>query len=186
MKKFTVIFYILLYGQSLFGVDLSPWLVIDNKTKLDMQINIASKFYLKDNQDNLMHFNLDDKDFENLDIYYSFHEDNNEKIYLNLECIVYCKAESQTILTSMLFCDEVLCNPVIESVTCTNLCLQLQTCCDRLKYSDSYITVQYDAKSGINLYAQPIPIYSKYLQKFKKIVQSLLVAALQATNSLPY
>lgn len=186
MKKFTVIFYILLYCQSLFGAKLSPWMIIDNKTKLDIQINITSKFYLKDNQENSISFNLEDKDFENLDIYYSFEKDTNEKIYLELEFIVNCKPESQTILTNMLTCDELACDPIIQSITCTNLCLQLQTYCDNIENNDRYVTVQYSPNYGINLQIQPISIYATYLQKLKKILQSILLTALQATNRLPY
>ena len=185
MKNFIVRICAFLFFAPIFAnPDLSPWLVIHNATKLDMEINTTGKCYLGDNPEKNLGFDFGDN--ENIDIYCSFEQDENEKNYLELQIVVDCAPESTTTINRMLLCNQTPCDLAIQSITCTNHCLQLQTFCNFSNEDLPHVTVDYQPDYGISIDAQQISTEPSYADKLKKMIQNTVLAILQAMRLLPY
>ncbi len=180
MKKVLFLLQILCFSSPIFSYfDLSPWIVINNNTKLELSCKIEATCNRADYEivcpgdlNEMIAFNY----FQN--------ENGNEMMTFTIS--FSCPAEQIITCNPMFYKDGVIINPEIKAVTFVHNYLQLSTFCNPTDVDQRYFAVEYNPKIGITTKAQPISIYVKCLNNFKKTIRHVILAALNATNWLPY
>lgn len=185
MKKLVVLIGMLLTGDIIIGSDnLSPWIVIENKTPFGMDCSIKAWFYGDDYQGDAITIVPDNN--RSLVIQYTqFHHDSD--LAAIMVTIMFSCNPYETKSINPLFADLVgLCNPKIQSVACTYESLQLTAQVKSPAESERYFSLQYHPKVGIVAKAQQIPWYMTLCSNLKQGIKNIILAALHAADWLPY
>ncbi len=187
IKKFYIL-YCLTVTTSAFSIfDESPWMIINNETDLDFVYEFKATCYPLDDEKIILSFN-DSDIFNNDDLYvqYNCEENEDEKQCIYFTISFTCPAKNRITLNSMFYKNDVMFLPEITSSLFTHQSLQITSLCDPVNTEQRYFFIEYQPDYGFISTATSIPIYIKSLSSFKQILQSMLTAALNATNSLPY
>ena len=186
MKKSIIYFFIFLLSLSThMYADKKHWISFNNTTKFDMECTIEGLCYLSDDHKNL-EVDFDANDDYNIFVECGLKTNIDGKDYIKVIITFDCNQQSTAVINSLLFCNNIPCDITIQSVACKNHRLQLQTFCNITKADQYKVILEYSPDYGIDLYPEKISFYATYAHKFKQILQNILLAALQATNYLPY
>ena len=184
MKRYVIyLVWALLISTTTFPFfDLSPWIVIDNTTKFDFICEIEARYSPCEKEAFTLFFKNDD----NLNIVFSEEQDENENEYMKIIINFTCYAEHPSVLNPMFYEENELFNPEIKSLKFTHQSLQLTTFCSPIKKDHRYFSIAYQPDNGIMIHAGEISTYIKCLNNFKQMMRNVVLAALDATNWLPY
>jgi len=188
LKNFYLI-CALTISTSLFPIfDLSPWIVVNNATKLDFVCQIEAVSYELEIEQALSFLQNCTQQDEDGDFYVIFEEDQNsdKQNCMKMTITITCKAEQAIKRDRMFDEDKIMLNIKILSVSFTHESLQITTSCNPINFDQRYFSIEYQADYGIITKAAPIALYIKFLSNFKQATQSLLATMLNATNWLPY
>lgn len=162
--------------------DLSPWIVIDNSTKFDFACEVEAAYYPVDSDNISVLINKDD----NFNVSFDQAEDEDGNEYIKINIHFACASQCASVLNPMFYEDDELFNPKIKSVTLTHQSLQLTTFCYPTKKDLRYFSIEYQLDNGIIMKMNEISTYIKCLNNFKQTMRNVVLAALEATNWLPY
>jgi hypothetical protein len=92
MKKIIYLIYSLLVSTTIFPIfDLSPWIIIENKTKLDLVCKIEAMCYPSDNEKITLFMNND----SNFNITLDQDQDKDENEFLKITINFVCNANNR-------------------------------------------------------------------------------------------
>lgn len=171
--------------QTLTILDLSPWLVIENKTKLDFTGTISAHFAQADDMEVMLYMDRI-HDSENINIEFDTIVDANEDESLLVSITFTAYAGKTFILNSIFTVDEVACNPSIDHILFNQPSLQISHHCVPTTPNQRYFSLTQDPDRGFITNSSEISLYIKCCNNFKQMLCNLFAAAINATNYLPY
>ena len=185
MKKLIfLIFNLLIPTITLPNFNLSPWIIINNKSNLDFTCEIKAACYQDDYEDDNITLMLNNNEELNFKCEHSYDEDGNDLIVFIIR--LDCKAEQTTVLNPIFYHDDIMFNPPIKSIKIVHDSLQLTASCDSTSTNKLYFTIEHQSDRGITVQKQTISTYIRCLNNFKQTIRNTILAALNATNYLPY
>ncbi|MBP6869321.1 hypothetical protein KBC04_00335 [Candidatus Babeliales bacterium] len=186
MKKIILLIINLLFCSQVFSIfDLSPWLIIDNKTPFNFVCLMHIVCYESDYEGQITTSIPDNSDEIAVQIKRNcYDEEGNEFVLFNIN--INCRAESTIILDPKFYDGDNIFNPKIAAVYFTEDSLQIALWGYQAAQENRYFSIDYDLYSGITTTAKAIPIHIKCYNNFKQMVQSAIAAAVNATSWLPY
>ncbi len=172
----------LLISTPLFSIfDVSPWIIIENKTKLDFECKFEAIYYPSD--DEQITLTLNDS---NINVVFDNGEDENENEFLKITLTFVSYAEQAFVLNPIFSQDGIVFNPQITCLDFTHPSLQIFTFCNPTHIDHRYFSIEHQQEDGIITKMHAISMYVKCLNNFKQMIRNLLAAAMNATNLLPY
>lgn len=161
---------------------LSPWVVIDNRTKFDFACEIEVMYYDFNSDTSGLFFNTE----EELHVTCDDGQDEDGNEYMKFTLNFYCPAERSIVFNPIFYEDDKPYNPEITSVAFTHESLQLKAFCDSKPEDHRYFSINYHAENGIHTNTQEISIYVKCLNSVKQTLRSIVLTALNVINRMPY
>lgn len=183
MKKIIYLLYSLLIITASLPISaLSPWIVVDNTTKFDFTCEVEIIYYDFDSENNTLFINNEDE----LSIFCDNGQDEQGNEFMKFTLSFDCQAGHTTVLNPIFYEYNEPCNPKIASVAFTHESLQLKAFCNPQREDHRYFSINYHPENGIYTNTQAISIYIKCLNNFKQTLRSIVLAALDVVNLLPY
>ncbi len=184
-KSSIVALFIFLASSTIFPVfDLSPWIVVHNTTKFDVTCHIQAICHRDDFEDEDV--TIITSNNENITVECFQEKDELGNDFMKITIGFICKAELATAFNPMFYRDDTIFNPQIKSVSITYETLQLTDFYDITNPEQRYFSIEYQEDAGITMHAQEISLYIRCLNNFKQTLRNIVIAALNATNYLPY
>lgn len=165
-------------------LDLSPWIAVDNTTKLSLTCQIEAVYYRSDYEDENISIIANNNDDLTIKCKQEQNEDGNDFMHFTISFV--CKPEQTSVFNPIFYEEDVMFNPQIKSVELTHESLQLRIVFNTTDLDQRYFTIKYDDDFGLIANQQAIPIYVKCLNNFKQTLRSIIIAALNAAQYLPY
>ena len=164
--------------------DTSPWIIIENKTKLDLNCEFETICHLSEFKDEdivLRSYNE-----TSIKVKADRQLDENENVSIKFTLNFICNAESTITFNPIFYHNDILFNPEITLIDLTIDSLQLKNSCNPTHRDQRYFSIECHPEHGITVTMQPIPTYVKCLSNFKQTMRTIIMAALNAANCLPY
>ena len=162
--------------------DLSPWIVIDNTTQFEFTCQIEALYYPSEDENRTIFINKDD----NFNVSFDQCEDEDGNECIKIMIIFMCSAHHAIVLEPMFYEDDSLFNPEIKSLSLTHESLQIQTICYPTQQNNRYFSINYQPDNGFTVTNNEISTWITCVNNFKKAIRTIILAALNAVNWLPY
>ncbi|MBV8660847.1 MAG: hypothetical protein JO129_01720 [Candidatus Dependentiae bacterium] len=184
-QKIIILLCSLLITTSTFPIfDTSPWIIIENKTKLDINCELETICYLSEYKDE--EILLRSYNETSVKIRADRQLDENENVFIKFTLNFDCNAESTITFNPIFYHNESTFNPEITSIVVTIDSLQLKSFYNPASIDYRHFCIECHPDYGIIMTMQPISAYIKCLSNFKQTMRSIIMTALYLTNQLPY
>ncbi|MDP3787918.1 MAG: hypothetical protein Q8Q60_01205 [Candidatus Chromulinivorax sp.] len=186
MIKKNIFLCTLLLSTPIFSIfDLSPWIVVENKTKLNFLCKVEAIFYRSEGKQIILDIeNIQDR--ENVHFVFENDEDDDENESLKVTINFISYAQQTFVFNSIFYIDGILENPEIINIDFTHQSLQIINFCTPTTINQRYFSIEQQEELGIITNTYEISIYIKCLNNFKQMIRNILAAASNAANLLPY
>ncbi len=187
MKKLFISICICLYTLSYnINAQIEPLITVHNTTNIDMQCIVECVYYLPENAFEKFDIKFNANKNHNIFVNWIAQVDEHGNDYLQMFINFDCNNNSITTLNNLIYFNNAPCNVIINSVECKNHRLQIQTWCNLTSADQPKVVISYQPDYGFDISPEKKSLYVTCAHNFKQMLQSLLLAALQATNYLPY
>jgi len=188
MKKIIFLITTLLMHATIAPIfETHPWIVITNKTDIDLTCRIQTRLYQENCPDEEENFTIYNDEYITDWSLQAIYGPTTEETYLAFDNILNISAGQTITLNPMLYnSNNEIVKLSIESIATTYKALQITSLCSIQSSDQQQIIISYTPETGIITQAQTMPLYIKLCSKAKNsIINAFLVGATLA-EYLPY
>lgn len=168
-----------------FSQQAHPWLDIKNNSNFTMTCTIQMAYYIEGQLENKTIFvNIEEE--PNLIVNFRPEQDEDGKDFVEISMIFDVAAHTTKSFESIFRDDEAMFNPKIISILMINHELQIKHAYDLKHDYETSFLIDYADTIGFTLTTQSKSLYIDCMSYIKKTIRNILLAALRATESLPY